>query len=55
MKHVRTITRAPQTAQSGDISWTAVFTLIADVLAAVGQAVLAKENQEFPTIPTPES
>ncbi|MCC6144607.1 MAG: hypothetical protein IT368_12440 [Candidatus Hydrogenedentes bacterium] len=52
MKHVRCITQLPGRAQA-DISLAALFTLIADILAAVGQAVLTKESQEFPSIPTP--
>lgn len=52
MKHVRCISQVPARAQA-DISLAAVFELIANILAAVGQAVLTKENQEFPTIPTP--
>lgn len=51
MKHVRCISQAPSRAQT-DISWASVFELIAGILAAVGQAVLTKESQEFPTIPT---
>lgn len=51
MKHVRCISLVPVRAQS-DISLAAVFELIAGILAAVGQAVLTKESQEFPTIPT---
>lgn len=51
MKHVRCISVVPRQAQT-DISWAAIFDLIASILAAVGQAVLTKESQEFPTIPT---
>jgi hypothetical protein len=42
----------PGQAQTTTVSLAAVFTLIADILAAVGQAVLTKESQEFPTLPT---
>ena len=55
MKHIRCISHVPPSAQTGDISWAAVFTLIADILAAVGQAVLTKESQDFPTLPTTTS
>lgn len=51
MKHVRCISAAPVRAQA-DISLAAIFELIAGILAAVGQAVLTKESQEFPTLPT---
>ena len=51
VKHVRCISLVPVRAQA-DISLAAVFELIANILAAVGQAVLTKESQEFPTIPT---
>ncbi len=51
MKHVRCISLVPVRAQA-DISLAAIFELIANILAAVGQAVLTKESQEFPTIPT---
>lgn len=52
MKHVRCISAMPGQAQTGTVSLAAVFTLVADILAAVGQAVLTKESQQFPTIPT---
>jgi hypothetical protein len=42
----------PGQAQTTTVSLAAVFTLIADILAAVGQAVLTKESQEFHTLPT---
>lgn len=52
VKHVRCISVVPGSAQA-DVSLAAVFELIANILAAVGQAVLTKESQEFPPIPTP--
>lgn len=52
VKHLRCISALPGQAQTTTVSLAAVFTLIADILAAVGQAVLTKESQEFPTLPT---
>jgi hypothetical protein len=50
VKHIRCMSLVPVQAQT-DVSLAAVFELIASILAAVGQAVLVKESQEFPTLP----
>lgn len=54
MKHMTTISRGPCRAQlPPNIDFTALFGLVANILTAVSTAVLAKENQEFPSFTPP--
>jgi hypothetical protein len=55
VKHITPITQAPRQAQLPNVSLSAVFGLIANILIAVSTAVLSKENSEFPDIPLPGS
>ena len=52
MKHITAISRAPQRAQLA-VDLGPIFRLVSDVLFIVAQALIAKENREFPSINIP--
>tara|TARA_R110001592_G_scaffold169516_4_gene406078 strand:+ start:1036 stop:1356 length:321 start_codon:yes stop_codon:yes gene_type:complete len=47
LKHLRTISCTPLQAQQASFSFAAIFSLVADILAAVALAVTAKESSNL--------